>query len=215
MRIDRRTGKYDRAFARRQERGFSLVELLVVCIVVVIISAIAIPNILQMNTNYKLDAAGHSLASMLQQARMQAVKTNQPTYAKFDTSSSMAYVTNDPSSAFASGNPDVSLAGGISFQASTPANFHDQLDAYVGATTGSPAQIAGNIGFNARGLPCIANSTNAAVCTSSTSGFEWFVQNSNGGWEAVTVTPAGRVKSWRLSKPSGGTAVCGFAACWL
>jgi prepilin-type N-terminal cleavage/methylation domain-containing protein len=215
MRTDYRTDKNDRAFTKRQERGFSLVELLVVCVVVVIISAIAIPNIMQMNTNYKLDAAGHTLASMLQQARMQAVKNNQPAYAKFDTSSGMAYVTNDPSNAFASGNPDVSLASGLSFQTSTPTSFHDQLDAYVGATSGSPAQVATNIGFNARGLPCIANSTNPAVCTSSTSGFEWFVQNGRGGWEAVTVTPAGRIKSWRLSKASGGTATCGYAACWL
>jgi prepilin-type N-terminal cleavage/methylation domain-containing protein len=215
MRTEHRTEKYDKASIRRQERGFSLVELLVVCIVVVIISVIAIPNIMQMNTNYKLDAAGHSVASMLQQARMQAVKTNQPAYAKFDTTSGMAYVTADPSNSYASGNPDVSLANGITFQTSTPSNFHDQLDTYLGATTSSPAQIGGNIGFNARGLPCIANSTNPAVCTSSTSGFEWFVQNGSGGWEAVTVTPAGRIKSWRLSKASGGTAACGYAACWL
>jgi hypothetical protein len=28
------------------------------------------------------------------------------------------------------------------------------------------------------------------------------------------VTPAGRIKSWRLSKPSGGTSACGYNACW-
>src|ERR1051326_3327774 len=109
MRTEHRTEKYDKASIRRQERGFSLVELLVVCIVVVIISVIAIPNIMQMNTNYKLDAAGHSVATMLKQARMQAVKTNHPTSANFDTTSGMVYFPADPSNSYASGNPDVSL----------------------------------------------------------------------------------------------------------
>src|SRR5205807_8870528 len=117
MRIDRRTGKYDRAFARRQERGFSLVELMVVCIVVVIISAIAIPNIAQMNRSYKLDAAGHSLASLLQQARMQAVKNNQPQYAQFDATGVLAFVNDGSTTTYAVGNPDVGLAGGLSFNA--------------------------------------------------------------------------------------------------
>src|SRR4051812_1321680 len=173
----------NRVFIRRHERGFSLVELLMVCVVLVIVSAIAVPNIVQMNINYKLDAAGHSVASLLQQARMQAGKTNQPSYAKYDATG-MVFVTGDPTVAFTAGNPDVALASGLSFQTAPP--DHSQLDAYVGGTS----QIAASIGFNARGLPCTANSVNPAVCPSSTSGFAWFIQNSRGGWEAVTVTPA-------------------------
>ena len=214
MRIDHRTREYAGAFQRKQERGFTMIELMVVCIVLVIISVIAIPNIAQINANYKLDAAGHSVASLLQQARMQAVKTNVPAYAKFDTASGMSYVVNDPSSSFTTGIPDVSVASGLSFQTAIPnSSFHEQLDTYVGATAGSPAQIAATIGFNARGLPCIPGA-NPVVCPSSTSGFEWFVQNASGGWEAITVTPAGRIKSWRMSRASGGTNECGYAACW-
>jgi prepilin-type N-terminal cleavage/methylation domain-containing protein len=193
-----------------RERGFSLVELMLVCAVIVILSALSVPNIMQINANYKLDAAGHSLASLLQQARMQAVKTNQPAYAKYDNSTSMAFVTDDPGNAYASGNPDVALAAGLSFQSTPP--DHSQLDAYVG---GASPQMAVNIGFNARGLPCTANTLNPAVCPNVTSGFEWFVQNTrSGGWEAITVTPAGRIKSWRLTKQTGGSATCGYSACW-
>src|SRR5262249_47740499 len=191
------------------QKGFSLVELLLVCVVMVILSALVVPNIMQINANYKLDAAGHSVASLLQQARMQAVKTNQPAYAKYN-SAGVAFVTDDPSNAYVSGNPDVALASGLSFQSTPP--DHAQLDAYVG---GASPQVAVNIGFNARGLPCIANTLNPAVCPNVTSGFEWFVQNSRlGGWEAITVTPAGRVKSWRLTKTTGGAATCGYSACW-
>lgn len=193
-----------------KEKGFSLVELMIVCVLLVLLSTLAVPNIVQINANYKLDAAGHSVASLLQQARMQAVKTNQPAYAKYDTATNITFVTDDPTNAFVSGNPDVALASGLSFQTAPP--DHSQLDAYVG---GGPPQILPNIGFNARGLPCIANSTNPSVCPNVTSGFEWFVQNSSlGGWEAITVTPSGRIKSWRLSNQTGGAAICGYTACW-
>ena len=184
----------------RQEKGFSLVELMVVCVVLVIITAIAIPNIAQANANYKLNAAGHTVASLLQEARMQAVRTNQPAYAKYNANG-MLYITGDSTVGYATGDPDVSLPGGLSFQATPPTNT-SQLDAYVGGTVQIPASIA----FNARGLPCIPT-TNPAVCNTTTTGFEWFVQNSQGGWEAITVTPSGRVKSWRLTSASGSTAV--------
>jgi prepilin-type N-terminal cleavage/methylation domain-containing protein len=193
-----------------REKGFSLLELLIVCVVLVILSTLAVPNIMQINANYKLDAAGHSMSSLLQQARMQAVKSNQPAYAKYDSTTNIAFVTNDPGNAYASGNPDVALSSGLSFQTAPP--DHSQLDAYVG---GASPQILPVIGFNARGLPCIGNVANASVCPNVTSGFEWFVQNSRlGGWEAITVTPAGRIKSWRLTKQTGGTAACGYTACW-
>jgi prepilin-type N-terminal cleavage/methylation domain-containing protein len=182
-----------------REKGFSLLELMVVCALLVIIAAIAIPNIVRINATYKLDAAGHSAASLLQQARMQAVKTNQPAYAKYNANG-LVYVTGDPSAAWVAGNPDVALPGGLSFQTAPPNT--SQLDTYVGGT----AQIPASMAFNARGLPCIAGA-NPAVCPSTTTGFEWFIQDSRGGWEAITVTPSGRVKSWRLTSTGGGTAV--------
>lgn len=182
-----------------KERGFSLLELLIVCTLLVIIAAIAIPNITQANANYKLDAAGHSIASLLQEARMQAVKTNQPAYAKYDANGTV-FVTSDPNAAYAPGNPDVALPGGLVFQTTPPDT--KQLDAYVGGT----AQIPLTMAFNARGLPCVP-SGNPAVCPSATVGFEWFIQNARGGWEAITVTPSGRIKSWRMSSLNGGNAV--------
>jgi Tfp pilus assembly protein FimT len=202
MRLNRLTKKIDRASPVHHELGFSMVELMIVCVILVIISLIAIPNIVQMNNNYKLDAAGHSVASLVQQARMQAVQTNLPAYANTTTGSpNMAFVASSPTAAYAAGNPDVALSPSITFQpAPGTSGFHSQLDTYLGG--GTP--LSGSIGFNARGLPCVASVTNPAVCTATTAGFEWFMQ-SNAGWEAVTVTPAGRIKSWRLTSQSNGT----------
>lgn len=204
MRIDHRTEKYGRALLKRQERGFSMVELMFVCVVLVIIAVIAVPNIVQINNNYRLDAAGHSVASLLQQGRMQAVQTNLPAYANYSNgSASMAFVVSDPASTtYTVGNPDVALPSVVSFQPPpTTSGFHSQLDTYLG---GGTPQIGGTIGFNSRGLPCTASPSNYTVCTPWPAGFEWFMQ-SNAGWEAVTVTASGRIKSWRLVSQSSGT----------
>ena len=211
MSFNYRDKKAEPPAVRTRESGFSLVELMIVCVVLVIIAAIAVPNIFRTIRNYQLDAAGHSVASLLQQARIQAVKTNLPAYANYTNAATgnIAFVTNDPANTtYTAGNPDVELSPAVSFQGTPP--DHAQLDAYLNAPTAPP--VGGSIGFNARGLPCTESGGNPTVCAATTTGFEWFMQSS-GGWEAVTVTPAGRIKSWRLSVATSGT--CGYTACWL
>lgn len=196
---------------RTRESGFSMVELMIVCVIMVLIAGLAVPNIFRAYRNYQLDSAGHSVASLLQQARIQAVKTNLPAYVNYTNTAAgnMAFVINDPATTtytYSAGQPDVQLSPAVTFQNAPP--DHAQLDAYINATP--PAGIA-SIGFNARGLPCVETGGNPTVC-SAPAGFEWFMQSA-GGWEAVTVTPSGRIKSWRLSAATGGT--CGYTACWL
>ena len=206
MAFNYRDRKNDVTRERSAEAGFTLVEVTMVCVIMLIIAVIAIPNIMRANAMYKLDAAGHSLASLVQQARMQAVKLNQPQYAQYDPNTNIAFVNDGSTATYTSGNPDVGLTGGLSFQApAQTAPDHTQLDTYVGYSAGQTLPvIGGSIGFNARGLPCSANG-NPAICPSSTGGYEWFVQNGNRGWEAITVTPAGRIKSWHTSNPNGGS----------
>jgi prepilin-type N-terminal cleavage/methylation domain-containing protein len=205
-----RDKEFDVPAMRTHQSGFSLVELIIVCVVMLIIAGIAVPNIFRIYQNYQLDAAGHSVASLLQQARMQAVKTNLPAYANFTNAASgnIAFVSTDNSTTYAVGEPDIQLSPAVSFQTAPP--DHGQLDAYVN----NAAPVVGlSIGFNARGLPCAESGGNPTVCPATTTGFEWFMQSA-GGWEALTVTPSGRIKSWRLSLQTGGTSTCGYTACW-
>jgi prepilin-type N-terminal cleavage/methylation domain-containing protein len=209
MSFNNRDKKTEMPTIRTRESGFSMIEMAIVCVIMLVIAGIAVPNIFQTFRNYQLDAAGHSVASLLQQARIQAVKTNLPAYVNYTNASAgnMAFVTNDPANTtYAAGNPDVQLSPAVTFQNTPP--DHAQLDAYINAT---PQVATASIGFNARGLPCTESGGNPTVC-SAPAGFEWFMQSA-GGWEAVTVTPSGRIKSWRLSVATGGT--CGYTACWL
>ena len=196
---------------KSRAQGFSLIELMIVVAIVVILAVIAIPSIQRVNQIYKLDSSGHTVAGLLGQTRLQAVHNNAPAYAHFDPANpTLAFVNNDNTGNFATGDPDVGLAGGVAFQA-PGALDHQQLDAYLGKTggAGGPSiQINTAIGFNARGLPCMESILGGtpAVCqqddgTGAVPAFEWFMTDGNGNWEAVTVTAAGRIKSWRNTGP--------------
>lgn len=58
---------------RLRERGFSLVELMVVVVLIAIIGGIAAPSFVQLTRRSQLSAAGNELVGAMQTARMTAV----------------------------------------------------------------------------------------------------------------------------------------------
>ena len=205
---------------KKSERGFSLIELLIVVTIILLISAMAIPQIQRVQTRYKLDTSGHAVAGLLQQARLQAVRSNQPAYAQFDPGTpNLMYVNNDKT-AYVAGNGEsvVATNGTVTLQTANINNLDlGQLNAYLGVGTGSiKVETPGTpVGFNARGLPCMGPLANPAVCQQTDGGqipaFLLLMTTGQGDWEAVTVTAAGRTKAWQMAK---GDTSCGFNNCW-
>jgi prepilin-type N-terminal cleavage/methylation domain-containing protein len=207
---------------KKSARGFSLIELVIVVAIILLIAAMAIPQIQKVQTRYKLDTSGHAIAGLLQQARLQAVRNNQPAYAQFDPGTpNLMYVNNDKT-AYVAGNGEsvVATNGGVTLQTANVNNLVlDQLNAYLGVGTGSiKVETPGTpVGFNARGLPCLG-AGNPAVCQQQDAAnanqipaFLLLMTTGQGDWEAVTVTAAGRVKAWQMAK---GDTSCGFNNCW-
>lgn len=64
--------------------GFTLLEVIIVVAIIGIMSAIAIPAINSWLPNYRLKSAARDVYSIMQRARMMAVKTNKDTAVIFD-----------------------------------------------------------------------------------------------------------------------------------
>src|SRR5256712_6930680 len=75
MRIDLK-----RNYRRRgRTGGFSLIEILIVVFVVMVVAAIAVPNVLLAVASIRLRASAGDLAGLMQQARIMAAKNNPQT----------------------------------------------------------------------------------------------------------------------------------------
>jgi type IV fimbrial biogenesis protein FimT len=76
----------------RPERGFSLVELLVVVGVAAVLLAIAIPNVSGVMEANKLQTSSSMLASKLSEARINALKRNRAAWLRVDAAAGRVQV---------------------------------------------------------------------------------------------------------------------------
>lgn len=79
-----------------EQRGFTLVEVIIVVAMIGILSAIAIPNIITWIPNYKLKSAARDLYSNMQKARLDAVKENRDGAMVFDVNNGRYYICSSP-----------------------------------------------------------------------------------------------------------------------
>ena len=85
MEISRKTtmhGLYCKTRCHRQA-GFTMVELMIAIVVIAILSAIAVPNIINWLPNYRAKAAARDIISNFQKAKMEAVKENSDVIIQF------------------------------------------------------------------------------------------------------------------------------------
>lgn len=185
----------------RSNGGFSLLEVAGVTVISMIVTMTALPNMISGIGNVRLRSSMTSLAGVLQNCRMLAVKQNRTMSTHFATTNNgngvLAYVklASDPNpSTYGTGDSQVQLEQPVtqSTTLSGPGAPTIALDnSFLGFTpqTGDPS-------FNTTGLPCVYYSS--SNCTNY--GFVYYFHDSRPagqtGWAALSISPAGRLKKW-------------------
>lgn len=201
-----------------KQGGFSLVELSVVVIITLIVSAWAVPSALTSIRMAHLRGAASDYAGLLEQARIYAIRDNRyySTYILSPAGNdqvAQAYVDLPQGSPPAKnggtgvqvGDPVITIGSDVVVEAvgSAPAtsNLESQLLPATTPVTPTDASVTAPT-FGPRGLPCTPlalTGGGGTVCDNSggPTAYWTFLQNTKtSSWQAVTITPAGRIQKW-------------------
>ncbi|HUS18865.1 MAG TPA: prepilin-type N-terminal cleavage/methylation domain-containing protein [Terriglobales bacterium] len=176
--------------------GFSLIELMIVIAIILTVSAIAVPSLMNTVADVRLRSSASTLQGQLQQLRMRSVRDNKPYKMKMTTQgeATMVYLDLDGGDDYDSEEPAVGLARDVTVASSGAPTMPSGTLNTSGWTAGT---MSTNAWFNARGLPCDGS---GGACN-TTKGYIYYLSQtrttSNTAWAAVSVTPAGRIKVWR------------------
>jgi len=197
------------------QKGFSIVELVVVVAIMLIVAAFAVPGILQMVHTARLQGSASDFTGLIQQARIRSVQDDRA-YSLFVNAAagatpSTAFVDLKQSGVIAAGDPEMVLPREVALVAAAnapaTANLKTQLLPAASPVTPQDAASAAAtpITFSPRGLPCTPV---AGACSGVGLGpaayWAFFQDSQTTDWEAVTISPAGRIQKW--SYPAGATA---------
>jgi prepilin-type N-terminal cleavage/methylation domain-containing protein len=185
--------------------GFSLLEMVAVVAIILIVTAVAIPSAVTVLRSVHLREAGTDYANLIQRVRMLAIQNDnwyqvvavQGSSGNSDT----VFVDLQQTGTYAAGDPIITMASDVEVNPASPpalANLESQF-----LPTGSNlsiVQTGGKPTYGPRGLPCqltgTAPSQSCLALANPAAYINCFQSRYSGNWEAVTVSPAGRVREW-------------------
>ena len=190
---------------RARHAGFSLLEMAIVIAVIMIVGGIALLLAQEVTRRVHLQQTASNYSNLLQQARIRAVQNDQyyavvtkpaasgnPAYAFMDIKQTGTYAGGDPEFFFNSDVKPVSRSN-----APNVSNLESQF--LPSGTSSTVNTTAEGPTFGPRGLPCSPTATTGGTCPflASPTSYEIFMKNTRSlNYEAVTVTPAGRIRQW-------------------
>lgn len=186
---------------RLRETGFSLTELLVVIMIILVVSGMVLPGLVQTWYGLQLRSAAAEVADLMQRARLQAARTNSspgiPIRYQINANGALqAYADFNNNGALDAGEPVVEFPR-INAASGAPTGSGGQPTPYVFAmdtSSGTPCDNTCTLAFSPRGLPC--NLVGTTCTTPAASYFVYYFSDSRpNGWVAVLVTKAGRTKT--------------------
>ena len=216
---------------RDRQRGFSLLEMMIVLVLLLIIAAITVPKMREIIDAQKLRGSAQAYAGLMQTARTRAAQDNTEYEIQTFTigNNTTAFVDlNDNGqydSAGATPEPAVPFPSGVVLSDNGAPTAGFDTTALLGAIPAnledSPmlnkaGAVSPGLAFNERGLPC-QRDTAGAICKNiakvngQPTPVAWvtYIQYTQSGsgitkYAAVSVTPAGRIKTWTYQSNGQG-----------
>lgn len=179
---------------KNQQRGYTIVELLISLGVISIMSALAAPSLVRTYRSYQMDDMASQVASQIKFVRYEAIRRNNPIQCLNNPQGAQGLLTIfgvDPkapnNNVQANERQMVFAANAIATLAAASAVPNSAaLTAVVNAgTLTTVPPTSGTITFDGRG----AKTAPAGISV-------YWVGNTNYGWRAVTVMPSGSVQVW-------------------
>ena len=184
--------------AQEPANGFSMLELLIVISMGLVIAALAVPNVLTAVANMRLRSSASSIVGLIQDGRIRAVQRNRRMdLALVVQGARLLCVDENANAACDATERTIQFPNTVTRLTAVPAGAGAPgvtVDATAGITN---PQLASLPSFNPRGIPCFFN---AGACPTNNA-FVIYLSGAmpvgaNTSWAAVTVTPAGRTRSW-------------------
>src|SRR5437762_13790082 len=148
--------------ARNCNRGFSLIELLIVVAIGMIAAAMALPLVSNAVNQIHLSSSATDYANLLQRARMRAVQDD--TYYQIQTQTlsgdPIAYVDINKNGSYDTGEPMMVFASGVTYKAQSAGPALSNLKSLFlpsGPVAQGSLQPTAIPIFGPRGLPCVSS----------------------------------------------------------
>ena len=187
---------------KREVAGFSLQELMIAVAIGLVLTASGIPVMNNAIANMRLRSSMSTVSGLLQNCRTLAVQSNKIKTARHfnrtTAPNALVYYIKTASdlSAFSTSDPQVEMEAPItpwpddtSSGTAPPSTVSSTVLGFSSPRTDDPS-------FNPQGIPCYYS---GGTCATNTGFIRYFKDNrisGSGGWAAISITPAGRVKRW-------------------
>lgn len=194
-----------------RQRGFSLLEMMVVVTIILIMAAVATPSLVRAIRSYQLESAGRQVGNMVLRARYEALQRNRRVCAAFqrvgpegryglDLTGGDAEPCDDAVPALAAGDPYMVTQNIVNWWFNDTPSYPPLIGLPAGynssATTQMPARF--RITFSPRGT-VVQPAGGGTWTMASRVQLICLVRNVPNDFDAVlvTITPVGRIKLYR------------------
>lgn len=178
--------------AKASQRGFSLVELMVVVMIVMIIVAIAVPNFIRTYRSNRLNSAMIDLANLVQRTRYEAVRLNRSIACRVIAGAPMTFFIDTDGDSVRDAN-EATVILPPEFQFGVPGTPATASMGYT-VTNTPPLRIT----FDGRGALDFSGTAPGmgiapAVLITSLGN----INNPQDGFRALAISPSGKATVWR------------------